>query len=256
MSSTTPPPPGTFSGAAPDTKDEIKQARHHDVIGAQLYGAGQPKATSLESEIFKDNRCPLQGAELGAIGAEYDFQFTANPNPPEGFAINMVDGTHSADELIQYQIMKGGYDGKMKLLIEYNRPYVPGLNNPYVSITTFQKETAIEKICGPLPDGIKLGTLMEWRENAWKEEAKKILRQYNAYNPKTQEVCRLTRKFVSTDITGQRPDFTLRHEDQLIFREEEVIEVQSLAVQQMPKVRYLENFFRCLGEIKDALGYK
>lgn len=250
--------PSGPSGKQADTKDEIKDIRHHDILAGQLYAGNEKKTSSLEMEIFQGNRCPLQGVDLGDIGMPYDFQFTVNPNPFEGFSIKVTDGKDSANELVQYQILKGGYNGKAKLLVEYNRPFAPALDDPYITITMFQKEMAIDKICGPIPDGIKPGTLMEWRENGWREEAKKILRNINGYNPKTQEVLKITRKFVSTDITElpEGTQYTLHDEDQRIFKEDELIDVVKTDVKTLPKIRYMENFYRCLGEIKTQLGYK
>lgn len=250
-------PPGGPSGVQADTKDEIKNVRHFDLIDAQIHGGNKEQGpSSLEQTIFQGNRAPLNGVDLGAIGAEYGIQFAVNPNPKEGFTVRFVDSKQSVDELTEYQIMKGGYDGRMRLLIEYHRAYAPGLNDPYVTITMFQKELAVDKLTDQLPEGIKPGTLMEWREHGWREEAKKILRSVNGYNPITREVLRITRKQVSSEVTPEESGFELRHEDQQIFHEEETLDVVSTPLQNLPKIRYLEPFFRCLQQVQDALGYK
>ncbi len=232
-----------------NTTPDKKDLRNFDVLQGQLHG----DKTKAGSGFFKDGRSPLQGIDLDPLGKEFDVQFAVNANPKEGFRIRMADGPQAASELTQYQIMKGGYDGRNRVLAEFRRAFVPDLDDPFITITFFQRETSINKLMGPLPDGIKGGTLVEWRENAWMEEARKILRAISAYNPSRAQVCRVVKRYESTEITPEEAGLEQRHDEQQFFRESEYLDVTFTPLQNLPKIRYLDNFLRLLGEAKARL---
>lgn len=234
----------------------IKPGARFDVMKGHLSGdALDYTGDGVANTVFK-GRCPLTGAELTNIGKEFGINFAVNANPKEGFNVSFNDGPQARDELTQYQIMKGGFDGRKKLLTEFHRDYVEALDDPFITIDMYEHERSIEKLLGPLPTGAKPGTLMQYREEAWREEARRIIKNINAYNPRHHEVCLITKKFIDREINEEEAHWHPHNEDQHLYHEDEVIEVRTTPVKNLPKIRYLEGLFHTLDEIRHQLGYK
>ncbi|HVY13272.1 MAG TPA: hypothetical protein VHB73_06895 [Alphaproteobacteria bacterium] len=110
-------------------------------------------------------------AELDRIGREFGMNLAINANPPQGFSLRMADGAGAVNELTTYQIMKGGYDGRTRLLAEFHRPHVKGLDDPFITLDFLGQDRVIERLLGPLPSTALPGSLEEWREKAAREQA-------------------------------------------------------------------------------------
>jgi hypothetical protein len=245
----------TMSGEK--TPDSVAKPNvRFDIMQGHLHGVAEDKiGSSLENKIFK-GRCPLNGVELTHIGQALGINFAVNANPREGFRLHINDGKEAADELTQYQIMKGGYDGRKKVLTGIYRAHVPELDDPFITIDMFMRDESVERWLGPLPTTLREGTLDKWREMGWRSEAMRIIKNINGYNPIHHEVCRITKKYVARELTEEEAHWVPRNPDQHLFHEDEVIEVQVTKVAMLPKIRYLQGLFTTLNEIRAALDIK
>jgi pullulanase/glycogen debranching enzyme len=227
-----------------------------DVMKGHLFGQAEDTlGSSLENKLFKD-RCPLNGVELNNVGKDLGINFAVNSNPREGFSLHVFDSKEAADELTQYQIMKGGYDGRKRVLTEIHRAYVPELDNPFVTIDMYMRDESIERLLGPLPDNMREGTLDKWREMGWRSEAMRIVKNINGYNPIHNEICRITKKYVVRELTEEEAHYHAKDPDQHLFHEDEIYEVHVTKVATLPKIRYLNGLFTVLNQIRDALDIK
>ncbi len=224
-----------------------------DIMQGHLHGVAEDKTgDSIENRIFKDGS-PLSGVELSQIGQEFGINFAVNANPREGFRLHVNDSKEAAAELTQYQIIKGGYDGRKKVLTEVYRGHVPELDNPFVSMELYMRDESVERLLGPLPANLREGTLDKWREMGWRSEAMRIIKNINGYNPVHNEVCRITRTFVARELTEEEAHWAPRNTDQHLFHEDEIIGVQVTKVSALPKIRYLNGLFNTLDQIRAAL---
>ncbi|NDE91374.1 MAG: hypothetical protein EB059_09635 [Alphaproteobacteria bacterium] len=237
--------------------EAAKPAARFDLMQGQLRGgASEDKSGQGPAhELFKD-RCPLNGVELPDVGKDFGVSVSAHINPKDGFALHVYDSTQAADELTQYQIMKGGYDGRKKVLTGISRAHVPQLDNPFVTLDMYLHNESIERLLGPLPTTLREGTLDKWREDGWRNEAQRIIKDANAYNPIHNELCRIKRTFVARELTEEEAHWQTKNPDQHLFHEEEVIEVHATKIATLPKNRYLTNMLTLLGQIRTALGVK
>jgi hypothetical protein len=224
-----------------------------DIMQGQLHGVAQDTiGNSIENKIFKD-RCPLNGIELTQIGREFGINFAVNANPREGFRLLLSDGKEAADELTQYQIMKGGYDGRKKVLTGIAREHVPALDNPFISIDMYMRDESVQRLLGPLPENLREGTLDKWREMGWRNEAERIIKNINGYNPIHNEVCRITKKYAVRELSEAEAHYAIKDPDQHLFHEDEIYEVHVTKVAMLPKIRYLGGLLSTLGQIRTAL---
>jgi hypothetical protein len=247
---------GEVQTATLDTRSTIiKPGARFDVMQGHLTGnATDYSADGIANNIFK-GRCPLTGMELGNIGREFGINFAVNANPKDGFNVNVNDGPEAADELTQYQIMKGGYDGRNKLLTEFHRDHIEALDDPFITIDMYEHERSVEKLLGPLPEGAKPGTIVAYREEAWREEARRIIKSINAYNPRHHEICHMEKKFVAREMTEEEAHFHPRTDSQHLFHEDEIIEVRVTPITKLPRIRYLEGLINTLNALRGQLGY-
>lgn len=227
-----------------------------DIMQGHLHGVAEDKlGTSFENKIFKD-RCPLNGVELTQIGQEFGINFAVNANPRDGFRLRICDGKEAADELTQYQIMKGGYDGRKKVLTEIQRNHIPELDNPFISIDMYMRDESVERLLGPLPNNLREGTLDKWREMGWRNEAQRIIKNINGYNPIHNEICRITKKYVARELSEEEAEWHPKNPDQHLFHEDEIYEVHVTKVAMLPKIRYLGGLLTTLAQIRTALEIK
>lgn len=206
-----------------------------------------PKSALGQKEALKPH-CPHSNVCLDDVGHAFGINFEINANPRDGFSVFMRDGAVAANELTTYQVMRGGYDGKNKLLTEFHRDHVAKLDDPFILVNMNKKEEAIEKIMGPIPEGIRPGTLHEWREMGWREEARKIIKRINAYNPVHKQVCFVTKEVKKIVVDETATGVAKAHEDTLLFREEEIFTVEVTPIQQLPKISYLSGILTMLEE--------
>lgn len=199
--------------------------------------------------------CPHSGQKLDDIGRQFGINFEVNANPQEGFTIRIADGPEAADELTVYQILKGGYDGNHRLLAEFHRDHIDGLDDPFIMMEMFKREKAIERILGPLPEEVKPGSLQEWRELGWRDEARKIIERVNAYNPVHHEICLVHKKTLVLEVDEEYAGFHPKRDDVHMYKEDELYEVQVTPVARLPKIRYLEGFVGMLNEASHRLGF-
>lgn len=234
----------------------VKPGARFDIMKGHLFGQAEDTlGSSLENKLFKD-RCPLTGVELSHIGKEYGINFSVNANPREGFSMHVFDSKEAADELTQYQIMRGGYDGRKKVLTEIHRDHVEALDNPYVSIDMYMRDESIERLLGPLPEKMREGTLDKWREMGWRSEAHRILKNINGYNPIHHEICRITKSYVARELSEEEAQWHIKDPDQHLFHEDEIFEVHVTRVALLPKIRYLTGLLNVLNQIREALDIK
>lgn len=257
----------------------MSSAKKFDVMAAQLYGNranAAPAAAPANSpvvpvtkpaivtgigaplakrEVMKPH-CPYTGLTLDDIGREFGINFEVNANPPEGFTMRLADGPEAADELTVYQIMKGGYDGNHRLLAEFHRDHIDGLDDPFIMIDMFKKDEAVEKIMGPLPEDIRPGSLQEWREKGWRDEARKIIKRINAYNPVHHEVCLVTKKTLVLEVDEDYTHYHPKDERVHMYKEDELFDVQVTPVSKLPKNRYLDGLITMLNEAGHKLGFE
>lgn len=235
-----------------------KALKRLDVISGHLHGQhdalkraehdthGQPQLAAAT---------PVSGRDLEKIGREFGINFAVNANPLEGFCLRMADGPEAANELTVYQIMKGGYDGRKKLLTEFRRDHIDGLDDPFVTVNFFARDNAVEKLLGPLPFNVRPGSLQEWREKAWREEARRLVKAIHAYNPIHHEVCSVTKRIIAREISEDEAQFHPKIEDVRLYKEDEVMDVTVTPVSRLPRIRYLDGLVHALNEVREALGY-
>jgi hypothetical protein len=236
----------------------IKPLKRLDIISGHLHGqhdAIKREGLAGEAESLIDGKTSVTGVDLEKIGREFGINFAVNSNPMEGFSLRMADGKEQASELTIYQIMKGGYDGRKKLLTEFRRDHVDGLDDPFVTINFYGRDQAVDKILGPLPFNVRPGSLQEWREKAWREEARRLIKTMHAYNPVHHEVCNVTKRIVVREISEEEAQFHPKIDDVQLFREDEVMDVTVTPVSRLPRIRYLEGLTHALDEVRATLGY-
>lgn len=236
----------------------IKPLKRLDVFSGHLHGAHDAiKVADHDKQegTFALGNQSIHGVDLEKIGREFGVNFAVNANPLKGFNLRMADSKEAADELTMYQIMKGGYDGRKKLLAEFNRDHIDGLDDPFVTINFYAREQAVERVLGPLPFNVRPGSLQEWREKAWREEARRILKGVHAYNPVHHEVCSITKRIVVREISEDEAQFHPKIEDVHLFKEDEVMDVTVTPVSRLPRIRYLDGLVRALDEVRETLGY-
>jgi hypothetical protein len=168
----------------------------------------------------------------------------------------MADGPEAANELTIYQIMKGGYDGRKKLLTEFRRDHIDGLDDPFVTINFYARDNAVEKMLGPIPFSVRPGSLQEWREKAWREEARRLIKSIHAYNPIHHEVCAVTKRIVIREISEDEAQFHPKIEDVHLYKEDEVMDVVVTPINRLPRIRYLDGLVQALDEVRKTLGYE
>src|SRR5262245_29065698 len=141
--------------ADPDAEQKTRALKRMDIISGQIHGQedalkrAEHALHSADPTLVDKSR--ITGTDLEKVGREFGVNFAVNANPLEGFTLRMADGPEAANELTVYQIMKGGYDGRKKLLAEFRRDHIDGLDDPFVTINFYAREQAVEKILGPLP---------------------------------------------------------------------------------------------------------
>ncbi|MBI3418916.1 MAG: hypothetical protein HY053_02115 [Proteobacteria bacterium] len=238
-----------------DTKKSLKRL---DVLSGHVHGsheAAKRAEHNLHSaDLAFKTSLSVTGADLEKIGREFGVNFAVNANPLEGFTLRMADGAEAAHELTVYQIMKGGYDGRKKLLTEFRRDHIDGLDDPFVTINFYMRDQAIQKLLGPLPFSVRPGSLQEWREKAWREEARRLIKNFHAYNPIHHEVASVAKRIVVREISEEEAQFHPRIEDVHLYKEDEVMDVTVTPVSRLPRIRYLDGFVRALEEVRTALG--
>jgi hypothetical protein len=245
--------------ADPDAEQKAKSLKRLDIISGHIHGTEDAMKRAEHALHSADpslaGKNSISGIDLEKIGREFGVNFAVNANPMEGFTLRMADGPEAANELTVYQIMKGGYDGRKKLLTEFRRDHIDGLDDPFVTINFYAREQAIEKILGPLPFNVRPGSLQEWREKAWREEARRLIKTIHAYNPIHHEVCSVTKRIVAREISEEEAQFHPKIEDVHLFKEDEVMDVTVTPVSRLPRIRYLDGLVHALDEVRHTLGY-
>ncbi len=236
-----------------------KPLKRLDVFSGHLHGdtvaLKRAEMEQSSAEFSLKGACPVTGVDLEKIGREFGVNFAINANPLEGFTLRMADGPDQANELTVYQIMKGGYDGRKKLLAEFHRDHIDGLDDPFVTVNFFMRNQAVEKLLGPLPFNVRPGSLQEWRERAWRDEAKRLIKHIQAYNPIHHEVCSVVKRIVAREISEDEAQFHPKIDDVHLYKEEEVMDVTVTPVTRLPRIRYLEGLVRALNEVRETLGH-